>query len=141
VQFEIDFPTAFAAHCHCSMCRHGHGAAYVTWFGVPEAQLRVTTGEQQLVHYPSSEHGSRSFCGRCGSTLFCRLETHAGIVDVTLANLLDPLDREPSMHVFFSDGAAWTKVGDELPRLGGKTGLEPLAPAASAKGPQSRSGT
>jgi hypothetical protein len=110
------------------MCRRGHGAAYVTWFGVAEAQLRVTQGDAQLVHYPSSEHGSRTFCGRCGSTLFCRLDEHPGVVDVTLANVIDELDRAPDAHVFFSDRAAWTKVGDGLPRLGGKSGLEPLEP-------------
>jgi hypothetical protein len=29
------------------------------------------------------------------------------------------------MHIYFDDRAAWTAVGDDLPRLGGTTGMEP----------------
>jgi hypothetical protein len=29
------------------------------------------------------------------------------------------------MHIFFDDRADWVSVHDGLPRLGGKTGLEP----------------
>jgi hypothetical protein len=28
-------------------------------------------------------------------------------------------------HVYFDDRAPWTLVGDDLPRLGGASGLEP----------------
>ena len=70
---------------------------------------------------------SRAFCSRCGSQLFCELDEHPGIVDVTLAAIEEPLDRRPQMHVFFSDRASWANVGcDGLPRLGGKTGMEPI---------------
>ena len=37
-----------------------------------------------------------------------------------------PIDRDPELHFFFDDRAAWVVVDDELPRLGGKTGREPL---------------
>jgi hypothetical protein len=37
-----------------------------------------------------------------------------------------PIDREPEFHVYFDDRATWVAVGDKLPRLGGKTGLEPI---------------
>lgn len=29
-------------------------------------------------------------------------------------------------HVYFDDRVTWTSTDDELPRLGGKTGLEPI---------------
>jgi len=127
VHFEVGLPTAFCAHCHCSMCRRAHGAAYVTWFGAARERFKVTSGETSLVRFQSSEHGVRSFCGRCGSQLFCELDEHPGIVDVVLACVTEPIDRRPQMHVFFSDRAEWANVGcDGLPRLGGQTGMEPL---------------
>jgi hypothetical protein len=43
-----------------------------------------------------------------------------------LANLHGPIDREPQLHVYFDDRAEWVAVDDGLPRLGGKTGLEPI---------------
>ncbi len=126
VRFRVRFPTLFCAHCHCSMCRRNHGAAYVTWVAVPREQLAVERGDAELVRYESSEHGSRSFCGRCGTQLFCENTQHPDRVDIPLSSMDGPIDRAPQLHAFFDSGASWVEIGDELPRLGGKTGLEPL---------------
>jgi hypothetical protein len=126
VRFTVALPTLFCGHCHCTMCQRNHGASYVTWFAVPSAQLTVEAGQDLLTRYASSEHGSRSFCSRCGSSLFCVSARHPDIVDIPLANMDSAIDRAPGSHVFFTDRAPWTVIGDDLPRLGGKTGLEPL---------------
>jgi hypothetical protein len=128
VRFRIELPTLFCAHCHCSMCRRNHGAAYVTWVGAARERLALEAGAELLVRYASSQHGSRSFCSRCGTSLFCENEAHPERVDIPLANLLAPIDREPQLHFFSDDRAAWTAIGDTLPQLGGKTGLEPKPP-------------
>jgi hypothetical protein len=119
-------PSLFCAHCHCSLCRRSHGAGFVTWFSVPRAQLRVTAGESHLVRFQSSDHGTRSFCGSCGSSLFFETTLHPERVDIVLANMDAPIDREPQFHVFFDHRAEWMRVEDSLPRLGGETGIEPL---------------
>lgn len=126
VRFRITPPTLFCAHCHCSMCRRNHGAAFVTWFGIARERLAFEAGEDVLVRHASSEHGTRSFCGRCGSSLFCESTRHPDHVDVVLASLDGPIDRAPAMHVYFDSGADWTDVRDELPRLGGSSGIEKL---------------
>jgi len=129
VRFEVEPPTLFCAHCHCSMCRRNHGAAFVTWFGIVRERLRLTAGADALRRYRSSSHGERSFCERCGSSLFCESERHPEHVDVVLASLSGPIDRPPAAHVYFDSRAAWTDVRDELPRLGGASGIEALAGA------------
>jgi hypothetical protein len=108
------------------MCRRSHGAGFVTWFAVPRGQLRVTSGESELVRYRSSDHGTRSFCGRCGSSLFFESTLGGDRVDIALANMEGPIDREPQLHAFFDCRADWVTVGDSLPRLGGESGVEPL---------------
>ena len=118
VRFAVTLPTLFCAHCHCTMCQRNHGAAFVTWIGVPREQLRVVSGNDGLVRYASSEHGSRSFCGACGTSLFCENDTHPERVDVPLANMLGPIDRAPQLHAYFGTRAAWGAVTDDLPRLG-----------------------
>jgi hypothetical protein len=125
VRFSVRLPTLFCGHCHCSVCRRSHGAGYVTWFAVPRPQLSLEAGDAQLVRFASSEHGARSFCGRCGSSLFCESTRRPDEVDVALASMHGPIDRGPQLHVFFDDRAPWVAVGDDLPRLGGETGLEP----------------
>jgi len=137
VRFRVTLPTLFCAHCHCSMCRRNHGAAYVTWFGIARERLALEAGADVLVRHASSEHGSRSFCGRCGSSLFCESTRHPDHVDVVLASMLGPIDRAPAMHVYFDSRADWTDVRDELPRLGGVSGVELLA----GQQPEPRPGT
>jgi hypothetical protein len=112
------------------MCRRPHGASFVTWTGVPPDQFRVTSGAESLRTYESSALGRRQFCGTCGSQLFCWHEREDGsppdMIDVTLASLHGGIDRHPDMHFFYDSRASWTVVHDDLPKLGGETGLEPL---------------
>lgn len=126
VRFEVTLPTLVCVHCHCSMCRRVHGAAYVTLFTLPKVQSRVTAGEGELVHHPSSDHGVRSFCRRCGSALFFESRQREDQVDIALANMAAAIDRTPQFHIFFDDRAEWIEVSDSLPRLGGPTGMEPV---------------
>jgi hypothetical protein len=99
------------------MCQRNHGAAFVTWIGVPRAQLSLVAGEDVLAAYPSSAHGVRKFCSRCGSSLFCELDHAPDVVDVTLASVRGPIDRPPAAHVFFDDRAPWVTAHDDLPKL------------------------
>lgn len=126
VRFEFDTPSLFAAHCHCSMCRRAHGAGYVTWVGVKETAFRITGGEDDLVHYQSSDHLTRSFCGRCGSSMLCNDARHEDVIDLAMGNLQDSLDRPITSHIFFDCRAGWVDVDDDLKKLGGDGGLEPL---------------
>jgi hypothetical protein len=88
----------------------------------------MESGEENLTRFQSSEHGRRSFCRTCGSALFCESSTHPDHIDVVLANMEDDIDRRPEAHVYFDDRAEWVRADDDLRRLGGKTGLEPLDP-------------
>lgn len=126
VRFSVTLPTLFCGHCHCSMCRRSHGAAFVTWFAVPRNQVEWVSGQSQLRRYASSDHGTRSFCGRCGSSLFCESSKHPDQIDIVLANMEGPIDRPPQVHVYFDDRASWAIAEDSLPRLGGSTGLEKM---------------
>jgi hypothetical protein len=125
VRFEVSGPIEPVVHCHCTMCQRAHGAAFVTWAALPSERVRVTAGEADVTHYRSSEIGTRSFCRRCGSSMFCTLDTHAGTIDVAVGCLAPDHGAVPRAHVFWDDRAGWVEVADGLPRLGGKTGLEP----------------
>jgi len=133
VRFSVELPTQFCGHCHCSMCRRNHGAGYVTWFVVPRAQIALDAGQAELSKFRSSDHGTRSFCGRCGSSLFCESTRHPDQVDIVLANMAGPIDRRPECHIYFDDRVEWVTVDDDLPRLGGSSGLEPLQGGAARR--------
>src|SRR5512142_435587 len=48
VQYEVEGEPEWVAHCHCSLCRRHHGAAYGTYAGYPPARFRLTAGEAEL---------------------------------------------------------------------------------------------
>ena len=126
VQFEVTLPTLVSTHCHCTMCRRSHGAGYVTWFTLPKTQCRLTAGEDELTRHESSEHGTRSFCRRCGSSLFFESTERPEQIDIALANMHAEIDRAPQLHIFFDERVEWAAVDDSLPRLGGPTGIAPV---------------
>lgn len=116
VAFECTLPTKWVAHCHCSLCRRAHGAAFVTWAGFEQARFRDTAGEQQLRWYRSTPEAERGFCTHCGSTLFFRSSRWPGEIHVAVANLDAPLDRAPQAHVYWNTHVDWYVPADELPK-------------------------
>ena len=118
VRFSTRTPSLFCGHCHCTMCRRNHGAGYVTWLIAARDRFSIDTGETALIRYPSSDHGTRSFCGRCGSSLFFASTEAPETIDVVRANLTGDLDREPQLHIYFDDRVDWIHVADDLPRIG-----------------------
>ena len=107
VRLRVGLPTLWAAHCHCSMCRRAHGAAFVTWVGIAADRFEFTSGAQHLVRYRSSAEATRSFCGTCGSSLTFESTRWPGEVHVVLANLDAAIDREPDAHVYWADRVPW----------------------------------
>ncbi|MDE0942271.1 MAG: GFA family protein [Alphaproteobacteria bacterium] len=126
VVFEFTLPTVFAGHCHCTMCQRAHGAGFVTWIGVREDGFRITKGAGEVEHFKSSPHTTRSFCRRCGSSMFCNNDTHENLIDITLANVHGKIDREIKAHFYNDCRAPWTDVNDDLKKLGGESGTEAL---------------
>lgn len=128
VRFVLTPPTDFAAHCHCASCRRSHGAAFVTWTGVPDGRFAFIEGEDRVRWYDSSEWIRWGFCETCGSSMLytVKAEGHPesptiGRVYVAVGSLVDPLDREPSLHVSYDERVSWFHAHDRLPRYRGKT--------------------
>lgn len=116
VAFECTLPSKWVAHCHCSLCRRAHGAAFVTCAGFEQSRFRCTAGEQQLRWYRSTPEAERGFCTHCGSTLFFRSSRWPGEIHVAVANLDAPLDRAPQAHVYWNSHVDWYVPADELPK-------------------------
>lgn len=127
ITFHVELPVTACVHCHCTMCQRSNGAGHVTWIALPSDQFSIDDGEDLLVRYASSEHGSRSFCKKCGSALLCQIDERPNEVDIPLANLSPGSGIKPQAHIYVDDRARWTVIDDGLPRLGGKTGLEPTS--------------
>ena len=116
VRFRVELPSKGVAHCHCTFCRRAHGSPFVTWAGFPSGQFTLEPESESPTWYESSTGAKRGFCGRCGSPMFFQSTRWPGEMHVARALFTDPLDREPSAHVFYESHVSWANVNDDLPK-------------------------
>ncbi len=114
VLFAADLPPKWVAHCHCSRCQRAHGAAFVTWVGFAEGDVKVSDPQQLLGWYCLTK-ASRGFCTRCGSPMFFRSLRYPGELHVARALFHERLAQQPQTHAFFSAHVSWATLADELP--------------------------
>lgn len=117
VKFEVDGFLPQVAHCHCSMCRKFHGAAFATIAGVSSSRFRWAEGEGALKEYTAGNGTTRTFCRHCGSSLtFSSPRAPEDVVEIALGALDDDVPVDPSAHIFVGSRASWTVIGDDLPQ-------------------------
>jgi AcrR family transcriptional regulator len=115
VQYELDGPFEVMSHCHCSMCRKHHGAAFATFVTVALSSFRWVAGEDVLSTYQSSAYGKRTFCSKCGSVMPV-VEADTGIAFCPAGNLDGELGIQPQSHRFVGSKASWHTITDTLPQ-------------------------
>lgn len=78
--------------------------------------------------YRSSECILWGFCTRCGSSMLYRADREGhpespktDRMYVCVGSLVDPLDREPAVHVSYEERLPWVCGRDGLPKHRGKT--------------------
>ena len=118
VRFTAAMPSRWVAHCHCTYCRRAHGAAFVTWVGLDEANVAIEDPGGVLRWHESSPGARRAFCGNCGSPMLFQGARWPGEMHVARALIAGPVDREPQVHAYYGSHVDWVALGDSLPRLG-----------------------
>lgn len=120
IELTLALPSKWVAHCHCTQCRRAHGAAFVTWVGMPEGDVAIHDPQARLRWYASTPGiAERGFCSRCGSTMLFRSSRWPGELHVALGNVDDAIDRAPQAHAFWDSHVAWAAVDpdDGLKRM------------------------
>lgn len=114
VRYEVTGPVEVVGHCHCSICRKSHGAAFATWMIINSDQFRWTSGVESVAEYESSPGRERCFCKRCGSPLAA---SHAGqVTEVVLGTADGDPGVRPREHIFVGSKAPWYEITDSLPQ-------------------------
>ncbi|TFH41882.1 MAG: GFA family protein [Lysobacterales bacterium] len=117
VKFEIDEFMPQVAHCHCSMCRKFHGAAYATFAGVNRSKFRWMQGEDALKGYTAENGTTRTFCRHCGSSLtFASPRASEEVMEIALGAMDEDIPVKPNAHIFVASGANWTVLSDDIPQ-------------------------
>ena len=126
VQIEVEPPAEEVGHCHCANCRRAFGTGIYSYAWFPDEQVRVVSGDEHLTRHVNDLGRQRRFCKICGTTMLYSTPRYPG-TSVNLACLLDSLGQLPDRHVYADRAPDWLPITDELLRLGGESGEEPLA--------------
>jgi hypothetical protein len=113
IAWRLDGEITFISHCHCSICRRIHGAAFGTFAHGDASAFHWVRGEGSIARYESSPGVFRAFCRACGSQVPVierdQMCIPAGGIDG------DPGVR-PSRHIFVGSKAPWYEITDALPQ-------------------------
>jgi len=114
VQYQVAGPLTAADHCHCSMCRRQHGAAFASYADFNPGDFKWVAGEDIVKIYSASSAFGWCFCGECGSTL---AGSEAGEGNcITLGTVEGDPGIKPGSHIYVASKAQWHDITDNLPQ-------------------------
>jgi hypothetical protein len=117
VRYFIAGAITSVSHCHCSMCRKAHGAAFATYATVPAEMHRFLQGTEVLRVCNASGPAERHFCSRCGSPMLWRSKVEfPGVAAFPLGSLDTPFQPATQRHIFVGSKAPWHQIGDAWPQ-------------------------
>ncbi|OWK33365.1 GFA family protein [Sphingomonas dokdonensis] len=113
ISWSADGPPEHHAVCHCSDCRRWSGAPMVGWIAWRADRVTINGA---TARYHSSQHGTREFCGACGTGLFYRNpEVLPGIIDIQSGTLDDPESQPPGAQIMVKERLGWAPGIADLP--------------------------
>ena len=115
IQFESAGPIHMLNHCHCSMCRKSHGAAFGSFLHVDADSVRWVTGTKLISIYRTAQQDDRCFCRICGSNVPVIEEDNNVIIPAGTLDICP--DIKPIMHIFTASKASWFTISDSLPQF------------------------
>ena len=117
VRYSIAGEIKDVSHCHCSMCRKAHGAAFATYANVPSDSHCFEQGADLLRVFNSSGSTDRVFCSLCGSPmLWCNKTEFPGIASFPLNSLDTPFNPSAERHIFVGSKAPWHQIDNTWPQ-------------------------
>ena len=110
--FETRSPPRFVCNCHCMSCRKATGAAFSTWVGFKENEVRWPNGEPS--YYASSPGVKRGFCPACGTPITYASDRWPGETHILIGMFDDPSGFVPRKDVFTEDALSWALDKKEI---------------------------
>jgi len=116
VRYELHGAPQFINHCHCSMCRKAHGAAFGSFLHADGRDFRWVSGGHLVERFESSPGNLRAFCRVCGSNMPV-VEDEGTHVIIPAGGLDNDPGIRPVVHIHVASKADWVEIDDALPRF------------------------
>ncbi|PTY36459.1 aldehyde-activating protein [Saccharospirillum sp. MSK14-1] len=119
VRFELEGEFTNFFFCHCHYCQKGTGSAHASNLFASPATVNWLSGQAQVSTFnlPETRH-VRSFCSRCGSPVPTVMK-EGRLVLVPAGCLDEPVNTQPTAHLFTLSQAHWEAALPSAPRFDG----------------------
>jgi hypothetical protein len=118
IKYGVDKIESQIGHCHCTMCRKFHGAAFSTFGEAKVEHFHWLQGEDKLKSYLAPNGTQRQFCNNCGSSLIFKPANDKGeVVEFSLGTLDTEIQQKPDAHIFTESRVTWYEIRDQLPQF------------------------
>lgn len=116
VRYEASAEPLFSGHCYCGDCQKETGGGHLTIAAVPDATVNITGPTATFSKVGGSGQTiERTFCTKCGSTLFSRPKATAGMTLLRAGTLQNPAQITPGMSIYVSRAQAWDQPNANIP--------------------------
>jgi len=105
VKFQASGTPRFVSKCHCNSCRNATGAAFSTWVGFADEQVRWLKAAPST--HASSPGVARGFCADCGTPLTYAGDDWPGETHLLIGVFDTPSAFTPNKDVFTEDALDW----------------------------------
>ncbi len=106
--------------CHCTDCQALSASAFRTVVGVPEADLRILSGEPKI-YIKTGDSGAKraqGFCSACGSAIYA---TSVGegpkVYGLRLGTARQRAELTPKKQIWFRSALHWLPGLDSIPKV------------------------
>ncbi|MEX0286612.1 MAG: GFA family protein [Paracoccaceae bacterium] len=106
VSWQAEGPFTRMNHCHCSMCRKAHGAAFASFTSSPVEGFSWTSETATIQQYTSSPDFVRAFCSGCGSAV-PQLKSDGQSMRLPVGPMDLPTPLREGRHIFVGSKAPW----------------------------------
>ncbi len=113
IKLEVTGPAVTQGFCHCDSCRKWSATPVTAYVLFPEANVKVTDGEDSVGGFDRDGKARRVHCTKCGGAVMTEIPA-AGIVDV-YAPTIPEFNFTPEAHVNYAE--RMIDMADGLPKF------------------------
>ena len=111
VNYELNAPPIWAAHCHCGSCRRHTASSVATFIAFSSEAFQVTKGRLRV--YESSAGVRRCFCGDCGTPMAYESDRRPGEIHLYMGTLDEPEIHPVNFHLCYKERLPWLEISDD----------------------------
>jgi hypothetical protein len=98
------------AICHCDSCKRRTGSAFGWSVYVRDTDVGTVTGEATPYTVPTTPAATRTFCRRCGTTLFWKADIFPGMTGIAAGAFADAGMPAPTISASSDKRCAWVEL-------------------------------